>query len=105
MQRLINSDAEVAWNPIMTHLVTVIRHPLAPPSIRLQAAHILDEVLLVVPRSIPPSGELVTVVQRRVVDALAAQIMLEGGSNTVIDIRKMGLDTFTRSSNLEDMHS
>src|SRR5258708_19896965 len=103
MQRLINSDAEVAWNPIMTHLVTVIRHPLAPPSIRLQAAHILDEVLLVVPRSIPPSGELVTVVQRRVVDALAAQIMLEGGSNTFIDIRKMRLPTCHPSFQPDDL--
>jgi len=93
MQRLINPDAEVAWNPITTHLITIIRHPLAPPSIRLQAAHLLDEVLLAVPRNIPPSGELVAITQRRVVDALAAQIMLEGGSNTVIDIRKLGLET------------
>ena len=93
MQRLINPDAEVAWNPIMTHLITVVRHPLAPASIRLQAAHLLDEVLLAVPRNIPPSGELTAMIQRRIVDALAAQIMLEGGSNTVIDIRKMGLET------------
>jgi C-terminal region of Mon2 protein len=93
MQRLINPDADVAWNPITIHLVTIIRHPLAPPSIRLQATHVLNEVLLAIPRSIPPSGELIAIVQRRVVDALAAQIMLEGGSNTVIDIRKMGLET------------
>ena len=93
MQRLINPDAEVAWNPITTHLITVVRHPLAPPSIRLQAAHLLDEVLLAVPRNTPPSGELIAITQRRVVDALAAQIMLEGGLNTVIDIRKLGLET------------
>ena len=93
MHRLIHSDAEVAWDPITRHLITVVRHPLAPPSIRLQAAHLLDEVLLAVPRNIPPSGELVAIIQRRVVDALAAQIMLESGSNPVIDIRKMGLET------------
>jgi len=93
MQRLINPDAEVAWNPIIAHLVTVVRHTLAPPSIRLQAAHLLDEVLLAVVRNTPPSGKLIAIVQRRVVDALAAQIMLEGGTNTVIDIRKLGLET------------
>ena len=93
MQRLINSDAEVAWDPITTHLITVVRHPLAPPSIRLQAAHLLDEVLLAVSRNIPLSGGLIAIVQRRVVDAFAAQTMLEGGTNTVIDIRKMGLET------------
>ena len=93
MQRLIHSDAEIAWNPITTHLITVIRHPLAPPSIRLQAAHLLDEVLLAVSRNIPSSGGLMAIVQRRVVDALAAQTMLEGGTNTVIDIRKIGLET------------
>ena len=76
----------MAWNPITTHLITVVRHPLAPPSIRLQGAHLLDEVLLAVPRNIPSSGELVAIIQRRVVDALAAQIMLEGGSNPFIDI-------------------
>lgn len=93
MQRLINSDAEVAWDPIVTHLITVIRHPLAPPTIRLQAAHLLDEVLLAVSRNIPPSGDLIAIIQRRVVDALAAQTMLEGGTNAIIDIRKMGLET------------
>lgn len=59
----------------------------------MQAAEVLDEILTVVPRNLSSTGELQSQVQRRVLDALSAQVTLDGTSTTVIDIRKLGLET------------
>ncbi|CAE6434947.1 unnamed protein product [Rhizoctonia solani] len=93
VHRLAYRDPEVAWNTITKHLLSVIGKGVAPPGIRMQAAEVLDEILTVVPRNLSSAGELQPQVQNRVLDALSAQVMLEGFSSTVIDIRKLGLET------------
>ncbi|KAH7341760.1 hypothetical protein B0J17DRAFT_647820 [Rhizoctonia solani] len=93
VHRLAYRDPEVAWNTITKHLLSVVGRGTAPPSIRMQAAEVLDEILTVVPRNLSSTGELQPQVQNRVLDALFAQVTLEGLSSTVIDIRKLGLET------------
>ncbi|CAE7121297.1 unnamed protein product [Rhizoctonia solani] len=93
VHRLAYRDPEVAWNTITKHLLSVIGNGAAPPSIRMQAAEVLDEILTVVPRNLSSTGELQPQVQNRVLDALFTQVTLEGLSSTVIDIRKLGLET------------
>ncbi|KIM30394.1 hypothetical protein M408DRAFT_21910 [Serendipita vermifera MAFF 305830] len=94
IHRLLYADAEVAWSPISEHLLSIIRHPAAPTSLRLQAAQNLDQVLVIIPRSLSNfPTELVAEVQRRTLDALALQVLTEGVISTVVDIRRMGLET------------
>ncbi|KAG8763600.1 hypothetical protein FRC11_000859 [Ceratobasidium sp. 423] len=93
VHRLAYRDPEVAWNTITRHLLSVIGKGAAPPGIRMQAAEVLDEILAVVPRNLSSTGELQPQVQNRVLDALATQVTLAGLSSTVIDIRKLGLET------------
>ncbi|KAI0073983.1 hypothetical protein K474DRAFT_1774330 [Panus rudis PR-1116 ss-1] len=96
IHRLIYRDPEVAWNVITSHLLSVIKHASAPSSIRLQAARVLDDILIVVPRNVSTSGELQPKVQRRVLDVLSKQVVPEAadvGSSTDVELRKMGLET------------
>ncbi|KAG9095186.1 hypothetical protein FS749_010913 [Ceratobasidium sp. UAMH 11750] len=93
VHRLAYRDPEVAWNAITNHLLSVLGKAAAPPGIRMQAAEVLDEILTVIPRNLSSTGELQPQVQRRVLDALSAQIKLDGTSSTIIDIRKLGLET------------
>jgi len=94
INRLVYVDAEIAWNPIVVHFLSIVRHPAAPSSLRLQAAQNLDGFLVVIPRSL--SGlpkEPMMEVQQRTLNALASQVLTEGASSTVADIRRMGLET------------
>jgi hypothetical protein len=94
INRLIDKDPDIAWNPITSHLMTVLQHPLAPSPLRLQAAQKLDEVLLVIPRNLAPlDKQLIAEVQTRTLNVLSGQVLVEGGSPTVLDIRRMGLET------------
>ncbi|PVG01204.1 hypothetical protein CPB86DRAFT_805390 [Serendipita vermifera] len=94
INRLIDKDPDIAWNPITSHLMTVLQHPLAPSTLRLQAAQKLDDVLLVIPRNLAPlDKQLIAEVQTRTLNVLAGQVLVEGGSPTVLDIRRMGLET------------
>ncbi|QRW03962.1 dimerization and cyclophilin-binding domain of Mon2 [Ceratobasidium sp. AG-Ba] len=92
VHRLAYRGPEIAWNTITNHLLSVIRKSTAPPGIRMQASEVLDEILTVVPRNLSSAGELQPQVQRRVLDALSAQVTLDGTSSTVVDIRKLGLE-------------
>ncbi|KAI0668157.1 hypothetical protein C8Q78DRAFT_980256 [Trametes maxima] len=95
IHRLIYRLPEVAWDPITGHLLSVVRHPHAPPTIRTQAARVLDDILVVVPRNISTMGELQPKVQRRVLDVLAQQVIPDSAvsSSTTVEIRRMGLET------------
>lgn len=78
--------------------MSIIRLSSAPSSIRVQAACILDEILVIVPRNLTTTGDLQAKVQRRVLDVLAQQIILDGsasalGSSTGVELRRMGLET------------
>jgi hypothetical protein len=46
IQRLVYRPSDVAWDAITSHpLLFVLRHPAAPPLIRLQVARTLDDIL------------------------------------------------------------
>ncbi|KAH9475059.1 Protein MON2-like protein [Psilocybe cubensis] len=99
IHRLIYRSPEIAWNATTSHLLMVIGLPFAPQSIRIQAARVLDEILLVIPRNLSSTGELQAEVQRRVLDVLAQQIIpdsnvpLNQQTTTSVEIRRMGLET------------
>ncbi|KAI0086033.1 guanine nucleotide exchange factor in Golgi transport N-terminal-domain-containing protein [Irpex rosettiformis] len=94
--RLIYRDPDIGWNIVTSHLLAVIKHTPAPQTIRIQAARILDDILVIVPRNLTSTGELRPKVQRRVLDVLSQQIMTESsllGSSTAVEIRRMGLES------------
>ncbi|KAI0824392.1 hypothetical protein BC628DRAFT_1379334 [Trametes gibbosa] len=95
IHRLIYRMPNIAWDPITVHLLSVVRHSHAPPTIRTQAARVLDDILVVVPRNISTTGELQPKVQRRVLDVLAQQVIPDSSisSTTTVEIRRMGLET------------
>jgi C-terminal region of Mon2 protein/Domain of unknown function (DUF1981) len=77
----------------------IIRLPFAPQAIRVQAARVLDDILLMVPRNLSNTGELQAQVQRRVLDALAQQVVPDLSvsshqqTSTSVELRRMGLET------------
>ncbi|KAI6043590.1 hypothetical protein EDC04DRAFT_668532 [Pisolithus marmoratus] len=98
IHRLIYRPPEIAWDPMSTHLLSIISLVSAPPAIRVQAARVLDECLVVIPRNLSPNQELQAKVQRRVLDVLAKQIIpppADGiyNTSTNLELRRMGLET------------
>ncbi|KAH9013194.1 hypothetical protein EDB84DRAFT_1533406 [Lactarius hengduanensis] len=96
IQRLVYRPPDVAWDAITSHLLFVLRNPAAPQPIRLQAARTLDDVLAIIPRHVATvPSDLQAAVQRRVLDVLAQQIVLDSsaGSSTSMELRRMGLET------------
>ena len=80
----------------MNHLVSVLRNSYAPHPLRLQAARTLDDVLLIVPRNTGSSEERRKIIQSLLLDVLSEQVKpdtIQGNSVTVVEIRKMGLET------------
>ncbi|KAF9233451.1 guanine nucleotide exchange factor in Golgi transport N-terminal-domain-containing protein [Melanogaster broomeanus] len=98
IHRLIYRAPEVAWNMTISHLLSVVCPHSAPQAIRVQAARILDEMLVIVPRNLSSTGDLQAKVQRRVLDVLAKQIVPTSdagtaGTSTNVELRRMGLET------------
>ncbi|KAJ3930574.1 MAG: hypothetical protein NXY57DRAFT_300956 [Lentinula lateritia] len=102
IHRLVYRPPEVAWTTITTHLLSVIRLPTAPPPIRIQAARVLDDILITVPRNLGTAGELQAQVQQRVLEVLSYQVIpdytsLPGAATsnvgTAVELRRMGLET------------
>ncbi|KAI6140148.1 hypothetical protein BKA82DRAFT_4216431 [Pisolithus tinctorius] len=98
IHRLIYRPPDIAWDPMSTHLLSIIGLVSAPPAIRIQAARVLDECLVVIPRNLSPNQELQAKVQRRVLDVLAKQIIpppADGiyNTSTNLELRRMGLET------------
>ncbi|KIL71464.1 hypothetical protein M378DRAFT_65148 [Amanita muscaria Koide BX008] len=98
IHRLIYRSPDIAWYSITTHLLSVIRLSSAPQAIRLQAARVLDDILLNVPRNLTTAGELQAQVQQRALDVLAQQVVTEttisaATPSTNIELRRMGLET------------
>ncbi|KAJ7026944.1 hypothetical protein C8F04DRAFT_1008614 [Mycena alexandri] len=98
--RLIYRSPDVAWDTTTNHLLSIICLPYAPQSIRVQAARVLDEILVIVPRNLTTTGELQAQVQKRVLDVLAQQVVPDysaiGGTSsttTSVELRRMGLET------------
>ena len=97
IHRLIYRAPEVAWNTTTGHLLSVIGLPSVPQAIRVQAARVLDEILVVVPRNLPSSGDLQATAQHRVLDVLSKQIVPASeagavGTSTNVELRRMGLE-------------
>ncbi|OJA16091.1 hypothetical protein AZE42_05645 [Rhizopogon vesiculosus] len=96
IHRLIYRAPEVAWNTTTNHLLWVMGLSSAPQSIRAQAARVLDEILIIVPRNLSSTGDLQAKVQRRVLDVLFKQIVPTSdvpATSTNIELRRMGLET------------
>lgn len=99
VHRLIYRSPDIAWDTTTTHLLSVIRLPLAPQPIRIQAARVLDEILLAVPRNLSSTtGELQAQVQNRVLGVLAQQVVPDltipaSNTSTGVELRRMGLET------------
>ena len=98
VHRLIYRSPEIAWNTTTRHLLSIIRLHNAPHVIRVQAARVLDEILVIVPRNLTSSSDLQAPVQRRVLDVLAQQVIPDNAPNNVstgvvIELRRMGLET------------
>jgi hypothetical protein len=80
IQRLVYRPSDVAWNAIASHLLFVLRHLAMPPSIRLQAAPTLDDILA---HAASRAGPF-----------LAQQIMLGGlALSASMELRRLGLET------------
>ena len=77
----------------------VIRQPYAHQTTRIQAARLLDEILLVVPRNLSNVGDMQAEVQSRVLDVLSQQVILDSlptthqPTSTSVELRRMGLET------------
>ena len=97
IHRLIYRAPEIAWNTTTSHLLSVISLPYAPQAIRVQAARVLDEILVTVPRNLSNTGDLQAKAQRRVLDVLSKQIVPASeagaaGTSTNVELRRMGLE-------------
>lgn len=97
IHRLIYRAPEIAWNTTTGHLLSIVSHPSAPQAIRVQAARVLDEILVTVPRNLSSTGDLQAQAQRRVLDVLSKQIVpaSEAGAastSTNVELRRMGLE-------------
>ncbi|KAJ7472175.1 hypothetical protein FB451DRAFT_1351838 [Mycena latifolia] len=98
IHRLIYRSPDVAWDTTTNHLLSIICLPYAPQAIRVQAARVLDEILVIVPRNLTTTGGLQAEVQKRVLDVLAQQVVLDysvagGSTSTSVELRRMGLET------------
>ncbi|KAG6852839.1 hypothetical protein C0991_008678, partial [Blastosporella zonata] len=98
IHRLIYRSPDVAWDATTGHLLSVIHTPYAPQPIRVQAASVLDEILVVVPRNLTTTGDLQAQVQKQVLDVLAQQVVpepaaLAASTSTTVELRRMGLET------------
>lgn len=92
----------MAWNVVTTHLLEVVRGTSVPHSIRIQAAHTLDnDLLLLIPRNWGSSEERRSAIQLLLLGVLEKQVApdLDGSGNsvssnaTLTDIRKLGQET------------
>ncbi|KAL0562942.1 Endocytosis and vacuole integrity protein, partial [Marasmius crinis-equi] len=93
IHRLIYRPSEIAWDTTTQHLLSIINLAKAPQPIRVQAAEVLDEILVVVPRNLSNTGDLQAEVQKRVLDVLAKQVVPEYHQGSSAELRKMGLET------------
>ncbi|KAJ7226681.1 hypothetical protein GGX14DRAFT_692973 [Mycena pura] len=98
IHRFIYRSPDVAWDATTNHLLSIISLPHAPQPIRVQAARVLDDILVIVPRNVFSSGDLQAQVQKRVLDVLAQQVVPDysavgAATSTGIELRRMGLET------------
>lgn len=96
IHRLIYREPSVGWNLVTSHLLLVQHYTPAPPVIRLQAAEVLDEILVASPKDLSTGVEDQTRrIQTQVLVALAEQAepASRTQTSTDIEIRRMALET------------
>ncbi|KAI5479516.1 endosomal peripheral membrane protein [Pseudohyphozyma bogoriensis] len=99
VHRLIYRESTVGWDLVTSHLLHVQHYSLAPSAIRLQAADVLDQILLVAPKNLSTGGdELQRRIQTQVLTALEAQAepALRPQSSTDVEIRRMAFETLIK---------
>ncbi|KAL8279821.1 hypothetical protein RQP46_007671 [Phenoliferia psychrophenolica] len=99
VHRLIYRDSSVGWDIVTSHLLHVQHYTAAPSAIRLQAADVLDQILVVAPRNLSTGGDdLQRRIQTQVLVALAAQAepAVRGQISTDIEIRRMSFETLIK---------
>jgi len=101
--RLIQQPPSVGWDLITGHLLHVVHCTVAPTPIRIQAADVLGQLLVLALKTLASLGkesdiDLAERVQTQVLVALAAQA--EPGprlqTSTDVDIRRMALETLLK---------
>lgn len=96
LHRLVYRDSKVGWNLVTSHLLLVLHYTVAPSDIRLQAAEVLDQILLAAPKNLSTGGaELQKRMQTQVLVALSEQAepAMRVQNSTDIEIRRIALDT------------
>lgn len=96
IERLTHSASATGWDIVTSHLLLVQHYAVAPPAIRLQAAEVLDQILLAAPRALSTGRDedAIRQNQKQILLALASQAEPESRpqSSTDIDIRRMALE-------------
>ncbi|GAA6033445.1 hypothetical protein JCM8097_001397 [Rhodosporidiobolus ruineniae] len=95
IQRLIRRPPDVGWDLATSHLLYVLHAVLAPTPVPLQAADVLDQVLVLAPKNLDAEPvELQRRVQTQVLAALAAQAQPAPRLQTAtdVDIRRLALE-------------
>ncbi|GAA6010582.1 hypothetical protein JCM10207_007749 [Rhodosporidiobolus poonsookiae] len=100
VQRLIKQPPEVGWDLSTSHLLFVQHQTLAATTIRLQAADVLGQILVVAPKNLEAAGDLdfQKRVQTQVLSALAVQAEPAPRLQTTtdVDIRRLALESLLK---------
>ncbi|GAA5982187.1 hypothetical protein JCM5350_003486 [Sporobolomyces pararoseus] len=99
VQRLVSKDPELGWNLATSHLLLVLHSTSIPTSIRLQAADVLDSILILAPKNLASmASDIQHRAQTQVLAALASQAepapRLQ--TSTDVDIRRMALESLLK---------
>lgn len=96
IRRLLLSDSAIAWTPITSHLLAVQQFPEATSNIRLQAADVLDRIILATPKLMNAFEEsLQCRIQTQVLEVLGRQAgpYHSVQTSTDIEVRRLGFET------------
>ena len=96
VHRLANQDPGIGWDVFVSHLLLVLHHTVAPSSIRLQAAEVLDQLLIAAPKVVAQAdASSQQRLQRQVLAALSdqAEPSMRQQTTTDIEIRRTALET------------
>ncbi|GAA5902486.1 Mon2p [Sporobolomyces salmoneus] len=99
VQRLVSKEPQLGWNLVTSHLLLVLHSTSIPTSIRLQAADVLDSILILAPKHLSSMPQAVQQrAQTQVLAALSSQAepapRLQ--TSTDVDIRRMALESLLK---------
>ncbi|KAG8863454.1 hypothetical protein FRB96_008194 [Tulasnella sp. 330] len=97
IHRLLYRDTDIAWDEVTSHLLSVLRDQSTPSTLRVQAAGVLDEILVIVPRNVTTAGALQGDIQQRMFEVLSQQMFLNDTNQAIgLEIRQMALETLRK---------